>query len=130
MQTCYCGMASAIKENSAQSSGITQWGQNLKLKGCYCFLKRKKSGGVEHNKVPERSFASEIKCCCSSFVSLCLTSYNWTCHTLGLFDKKDMLDCTEMNSVIGVDQLVEKKASYMYVLGQMTLAIELRKSVC
>jgi hypothetical protein len=28
------------------------------------FLKRNKIGGVEHGKVPERSFASEVECCC------------------------------------------------------------------
>jgi hypothetical protein len=64
MQACYCGMAFAIEENSAQSSVVTQWGQNLKLKGCYCFLKKKKIKGVEHDKLPERLFASEGKCCC------------------------------------------------------------------
>jgi hypothetical protein len=42
MQACYCGMASAIIEISAQSSIVTQQGQNLKLKGCYFFLKKKK----------------------------------------------------------------------------------------
>jgi hypothetical protein len=50
MHACYCGMASAIKENSAQSSFVTQWGQILKLKGFYFFLKKKKIGGVEHDK--------------------------------------------------------------------------------
>ncbi len=27
-------------------------------------LKKKKNGGVEHDEVPERPFASEVKCCC------------------------------------------------------------------
>ena len=54
--------------------------------------------------LPQRLNAVAALC-----VSLCLTSYNWTCRTLGLVDKKDVLDCIETNSVIGVDQLVEKR---------------------
>jgi hypothetical protein len=42
MQTCHCGLATIVEESSAQSSVVTQQGQNLKLKGCYCFLKKKK----------------------------------------------------------------------------------------
>jgi hypothetical protein len=40
-------------------------------------------------------------------ILLCLTSYTLTCCTLALVDKKDVLDCIEANSVVGVDQLVE-----------------------
>jgi hypothetical protein len=39
-------------------------------------------------------------------VSFCRTSYTLTCHTLALVNKKDVLDCIETNSVVGVDQLV------------------------
>jgi hypothetical protein len=39
-------------------------------------------------------------------VSLCHTSYTLTGHTLALVNKKDVLDCIETNSVVGVDQLV------------------------
>ena len=39
-------------------------------------------------------------------VSLCLTSYTLTCCMLALVNKKDVLDCIEINSVVGVDQLV------------------------
>jgi hypothetical protein len=41
MQACYCGVAFVVNDNSAQPSVITQQGQNLKLKGCYCFLEKK-----------------------------------------------------------------------------------------
>lgn len=52
-------MAAVVNENSVQSSVITQQGRTFKLKGCYyCFLKRRKNGGVEHDKVPETPFAS------------------------------------------------------------------------
>jgi hypothetical protein len=44
MEACHCVMTTTIKENSGQSSVITQQGQNLKLKGCYCFLQKKKWG--------------------------------------------------------------------------------------
>ena len=54
--------------------------------------------------LPQRLNAVAALC-----VSLCLTSYNWICCTLGLVNKKDALDCIETNSVIGVDQLVEKR---------------------
>jgi hypothetical protein len=50
-------------------------------------------------------------------ISLCLTSYNWT-HAQALVDKKDVLDCIETKSVIGVDQLVEKKDLVRTCLGQ------------
>ncbi len=62
-------MTTVVKENSAQSSVVTQQGQNLKLKGRYPFLQKKKNAGVEHDKVPEKPFASEVKCC---HCTLCL----------------------------------------------------------
>ncbi len=53
-------------------------------------------------------------------ISLCLTSYNWTRDscTLALVDKKDVSDCIEMDSVVGVDQLVEKKDLVHTCLGK------------
>jgi hypothetical protein len=44
-------------------------------------------------------------------------------NTLALVNKKDVSDCIETNSIIGVDQLGA------YMLGQMTLAIELHKII-
>jgi hypothetical protein len=110
MQACYCGIVSTTKEISAQSSVITQQGQNLKLKGCYCFLnKKKKIGGAEHEKVSERPFASEVKCCCCTLCLIVPHIIQMDMLHTGLVDKKDVLDCIEMNSVIEVDQLVEKR---------------------
>jgi hypothetical protein len=119
MQACYCGMASAIKENSAKSSVVTQWGQNLKLKGCYCFLKKnRKLEVLSMTKVLRDLLPQRLNAVAALCVSLCLTSYNWTCHTLGLVNKKDVLDCIETNSVIGVDQLVEKRDLACTCLGK------------
>jgi hypothetical protein len=39
-------------------------------------------------------------------VSLCLISYTLTFRMLALVNKKDVLDCIETNSVVGVDLLV------------------------
>jgi hypothetical protein len=63
--------------------------------------------------LPQRLNAVDALC-----VSLCLTSYNWTCCTLGLVNKKDVLNCIETNSVIGVDQLVEKRDLACKCLGK------------
>ncbi len=129
MQACYCGMASTIKENSAQSSVIKQKGQILNLKGCYCFLKKKKIGGVEHNKVPERPFASEVKCC---RCTLCLI----VPHIISL-DMSHTGTCWQERCVrLHRDKLSNRgrlvgreKGSCAYMLGQMTLAIELCKII-
>jgi hypothetical protein len=64
--------------------------------------------------LPQRLNAVAAALC----VSLCLTSYNWTCRTLGLVNKKDVLDCIEMNSVTRVDQLVEKSYLACTCLGK------------
>ncbi len=129
MQACYCGMVSAIKENSAQSSAITLWGQNLKLKGCYCFLKKYIYGGVEHDKVPERPFASEVTCCCCT---LCLI----VTHIIPL-DMSPTGTCRQERCVrLHRDKLSNRgrsvgreKGSYAYMLGKMTPAIELCKII-
>jgi hypothetical protein len=63
--------------------------------------------------LPQRLNAVAALC-----VSLCLTSYHWTCCTLGLVDKKDVIDCIETNSAIGVDQLVEKRDLLHTCLGK------------
>ncbi len=108
MQACHFGVATVVKENSTQSSVITQQGQNLKLKGCYLFLQIKKKIGVLstikflRDLLPQRLNAVTALC-----VSLCLTSYTLTCRTMALVNKKDVLDCIEMNSLVRVDQLVE-----------------------
>jgi hypothetical protein len=120
MQACYCGMASAIIEISAQSSIVTQQGQNLKLKGCYCF--QKKIGGVEHNKVPERPFASEVKCCRWTLYLIMPHIIQLDSSTLALVDKNDVSDCIETNSEIGVDWFSSVRA-----VGKMTLAKALLK---
>ena len=122
MQACYCGMASTIKENSAQSSVIKQKGQILNLKGCYCFLKKKKIGGVEHNKVPERPFASEVKCCRWILCLVVPHIIQLDSRTLALVDKNDVSDCIETNSEIGVDWFLSVLA-----VGKMTLAKALLK---
>ncbi len=108
IQAYHCGMVSIVKRNSAQSSVVTQQGQNLKLKGCYCFLKRK-NGGVEHNKVPERPFASEVKWCRWTLYLIVPHIIQLDSHILALVNKKDVSDCIEMNSVVGEYQLVEKR---------------------
>jgi hypothetical protein len=107
MQACHCGMATIVKENSTQSSVIIQQGQNLKLKGCYCFLRKVKNGGVEHHKVPERPFASEVKCChCTLYLIVPPIIQLDMLHT-GTCQQESASDSIEMNSVVGVDQLVE-----------------------
>ena len=63
--------------------------------------------------LPQRLNALAALC-----VSLCLISYNWTCRTLGLVDKKDVLDCIETNSAIMVDQVVEKRDLALTCLGK------------
>ncbi len=83
------------------------------------FLKNKNILGVLNTTkflrdlLPQRLNAVAALC-----VSLCLTSYHWTCRTLGLVDKKDVLDCIKTNSVIGVDQLVEKRDLVRTCLGK------------
>jgi hypothetical protein len=59
-------------------------------------------------------------------VSLCLTSYNWTCFTLALCHQERCVRLHRDEQVVGVDQ---EKGSCAYVLGKMTLAIELCKSI-
>ncbi len=49
--------------------------------------------------------------------------------TLALVDNNDVSDCIKTNSEIGVDQFGREKKTCSYVLGQMTLAIELHKSI-
>ncbi len=103
-------MASVVKENSAKSSAITQQGQNLKLKGCYCLLKKKnKNSGVEQDKVPERPIASEDECCHCTLCLIVPHIIKLDSPTLALVNKKDVSNCIETNSVEGVDQLVEKR---------------------
>jgi hypothetical protein len=63
--------------------------------------------------LPQRLNASAALC-----VSLCLTSYYWTCCTLVLVHNKDVLDCIETNSVVGVDQWVEKRDLVRMCLGK------------
>ena len=122
-------MASTIKENSAQSSVVTQWGQNLKLKGCYCILEKKEIVGVEHNKVPERPFASKVKCCCCN---LCLIVPHiiplYILHTGTCWQER----CVRLHR----DELSNRgrsvgreKESCTYVLGQMTPVIDLCKII-
>ncbi len=71
------------------------------------FSSKEKKGVLSTTKflrdlLPQRLNAVIVLC-----VSLCLTSYTLTCRTLALVNKKDVLDCIETNSVVGVDQLVE-----------------------
>jgi hypothetical protein len=73
------------------------------------FLKRKKWGVMSMTKFLRDLLPQRLNAVAALCVSLCLTSYNWTCPTLGLVNKKDVLDCIETNSEIGVDQLVEKR---------------------
>ncbi len=127
MQACHCGVASVAKNNSTQSSVATQQGQHLKLKYFNCFLK--KNWGVGHNEVPERPFASEVECC---HCTLCLivpdiihldmlhTGICWQERWVRLHRDK----LSDRGRSVG-----SKKGYFVYVLGQMTLAIELRRSV-
>ncbi len=123
MQAYHCGV---VKKNSAQSSVITQQGQNLKLKGCYCLLK--KNGVLGKMKFLRDLLPQRLKAGIALCVSLCLTSYNRTCRTLGLVNKKDVLDCIETNYGIEGRSVGREKGSCTYVLGQITLVIELLKS--
>jgi hypothetical protein len=101
---------------SAQSSVITQQGQNLKLKGWYCFLKRK-NGVLSTTKFLRDLLPQRLNAAVELCILFCLTSYNWTCAHWRLSTRK-MSDCIETNSVIGVDQLVEKKDLLLTCLGK------------
>ncbi len=93
------------------------------------FLKRKNIWGVEHDKVPERPFASEVKCCPCT---LCLIvphiipldmSHTWTCRQERCVRlHRDKL--SNRGRSVG-----REKGSCTYVLGQMTPAIELCKII-
>ena len=91
---------------------VTKRGQNLKLKGCYYFLKKKKMGVLSTTKFLRDLLHQILIAVAALCVSLCLS------HTLGLVDKKDVLDCKEMNSVIGEDHLVEKRDLVHMCLGK------------
>ena len=89
----------------------------------------KKIGGVEHNKVPERPFASEVKCCCCT---LCLI----VPHIIQL-DMSHTGTCRQERCVrLHRDELSNRgrsvgreKRSCAYALEQITLAIELGKTI-
>ena len=81
-----------------------------------------------HDKLPESCFASEVKCC---HCTLCLI----VPHIIH-FDLHDGTCQQERCVRLHRDKLSNRgrsvgreKGSCMYVLGQMTLAIELRKSI-
>lgn len=82
----------------------------------------KKIGGVEHNKVPERPFASEVKCCRWTLYLIMPHIIQLDSSTLALVDKNDVSDCIETNSEIGVDWFSSVRA-----VGKMTLAKALLK---
>jgi hypothetical protein len=67
----------------------------------------KKIGVLSMTKFLRDLLPQKLNAVTALCVSLCLTSYHWVCCTLGLVNKKDVLDCIETNSVIGVDQLGE-----------------------
>ena len=85
-------------------------------------LKEKKIGGVEYDKVPERPFASEVKCCCCTLCLIVPHIIQLDSRTLALVDKNDVSDCIETNSEIGVDWFSSVRA-----VGKMTLAKALLK---
>jgi hypothetical protein len=82
------------------------------------FSFKKKRWGVEHDKVLERPFASEVECCRSTLYIIVPHIIQLDSHTLALVNKKDVPDCIETPSVIGVDQLVEKKDLVHMCLGK------------
>ncbi len=82
------------------------------------FLKRKKMGVLNMTNFLRDLLPQRLNAVAALCVSLRLTSYHWTCHTLGLVDKNDVLDCIKTNSVIGVDQLVEKRDLARTCLGK------------
>jgi hypothetical protein len=82
----------------------------------------KKNGGVDHNKVPERPFASEVKCCRWTLYLIMPHIRQLDSSTLALVDKNDVSDCIETNSEIGVDWFSSVRA-----VGKMTLAKALLK---
>ncbi len=91
--------------------------------------KEKKIGGVEHDKVPERSFVSEVKCCCCT---LCLI----VPHIIQL-DMSHTGTCRQERCVrLHRDKLSNRgrsvgreKRSCAYALEQITLVIELGKII-
>ncbi len=78
----------------------------------------KKMCGVEHDKVPERPLVSEVECCHWTLYLIVPHIIQLDSRTLAHVDKKDVSDCIETNSVIGVDQLVEKKDLVCMCLGK------------
>ncbi len=82
------------------------------------FLKKKKLWVLNTTKFLRDLLPPRLNAVAAICVSLCLTSYHCTYCTLGLVDKKDVLDCIETNSVIGVDQLVEKRNLARTCLGK------------
>jgi hypothetical protein len=81
-------------------------GLEPQLKGCYPFLQKKKNGGVEHNKVPESPFASEVKCCHCTLCLIVPHIIHFDMLHVGTCQQEDVFDCIETNTVVGVDQLV------------------------
>jgi hypothetical protein len=87
------------------------------------------NGGVEHNEVPERFFASEVKCCCCT---LCLIAP----HIIRL-DMSHTGTCQQERCVklhrdklsTGGRSVGRGEGSCAYLLGQMTPAVELCKSI-
>ncbi len=89
----------------------------------------KKKWGVEHDKVPERPFASEVKCCCCT---LCLIVPHIIqldmSHTGTSWQERCVrLHWDELSN--GGRSVGREKGSCVHVLGQMTLAIELCKII-
>ncbi len=106
----------------------TQQGQNLKLKGCYCSPKRKKLG------CQAQQSSWETFCLRGWMLSLNFVSHCASHHTIGLThtgtcqqERCVRLHRDEFRCRGG--SVGREKGSCVYVLGQMTLAIELRKSI-
>ncbi len=116
------------RADSAQSSVVTQQDQNLKLKGCYCFLKRKKWGCWAWQSSWE-TFCLRGWTLLLNFVSNC--AYH---HTIGLAhtgtcrrERCVRLHRDELSS--GGWSVGREKGSCTYLLGKITLAIDLHKSI-
>ncbi len=116
------------RADSAQSLVVTQQGQNLKLKNCYCFLKRKKMRCWARQSSWE-TFCLRGWMLLLNFVSHCASHHTiWLAHT----GTSPQERCVRLhrNKLSNRGRSVgREKGSCAYVLGQMTLAIELRNII-
>ncbi len=64
------------------------------------------------------TFSSEVTCCCCTLYLIVPHIIKLDVCTLALVNKNDESDCIEMNSVVGVDQLVEKRDPVHMCLGK------------